>query len=57
MDIAARNYKGGLLLDFSVAMTKPHYLFAIKPPRQVRTYKRDDLLSFNRMIIDEGVVT
>ncbi len=51
MDVAARNYKGGLLLDFSVAITEPHYLFAMKSPHQVRTYKRDDLLSFNSMII------
>lgn len=57
MDIVARNYMGGLLVDFGIAMTEPHYLFHIKPPHQVRSYKRDDLLSFDDMMEDEGVVT
>lgn len=29
-DVQARNCKGGLLVDFSVAMTEPHYLFVIQ---------------------------
>ncbi len=57
MDVRARNYKGGLLVDFSIAMTEPHYLFHIKPPHQVVSYKLDDLLSFDDMMEDEGVVT
>jgi len=57
MEIAAQNYKGGVLLDFSVAMTKPHNLFPIKPPHRVETYKRDDLLSFDSMMKDEGIAT
>lgn len=57
MDVRARNYKGGLLVDFSIAMTEPHYLFLINPLHQVITYKRDDLLSFDGMMEDEGVAT
>lgn len=57
MDVRARNYKGGLLVDFSIAMTEPHYLFLIKPLHQVISYKRDDLLSFDGMMEDEGVAS
>lgn len=57
MDIHARNYKQGLLLDFSLAMTEPHYLFAIMPRWRVEEFKLDDLLAFDSMIKDEGVVT
>ncbi len=31
MDIQARNYKAGFVLDFSVAMTYPHFLFDTRP--------------------------
>lgn len=57
MDVQARNYRGGLLIDFSIAMTEPHYLFVIKPSHQVATNKRDDLLSFQEMIEEKGIVT
>lgn len=57
MDVRARNYKGGLLLDFSVAMTEPHYLFEIKPEHQVTLMKRDDLYNFQEMVEEKGVVT
>ena len=39
MDVRRRNYRGGLLLDMSVAMTKPHYLFDVFPKQLV-----DDLM-------------
>lgn len=57
MDVRARNYKGGLLVDFSVAITEPHYLFVIKPRWRIEEYKLDDLEAFDRMVRDEGVVT
>ncbi|KAL9128407.1 MAG: hypothetical protein Q9217_002898 [Psora testacea] len=57
MDIVARNYRGGLLLDFSAALTEPHYLFVIKPRWRVRVYKRDDLISWQSLVKDEGVDT
>lgn len=57
MDVQARNYKGGLLVDFSVAMTEPHYLFVIKPRWRIEGYKLRDLHDFDSMVEDEGVVT
>jgi len=57
MDIQARNYKGGRLVDFSVAMTTPHYLFVIKPAWRKEDYKYDDLRSFDHMLDEAGVVT
>ena len=57
MDIHARNYKGGLLVDFSVAMTTPHYLFLIKPAWRREHYKNDDLWSFDQMLDEAGIVT
>lgn len=57
MDIQARNYKGELLVDFSVAMTKPHYLFVIKPAWRKEDYQYDDLRSFDHMLDEAGIVT
>ncbi|KAL8739396.1 MAG: hypothetical protein Q9190_007804 [Brigantiaea leucoxantha] len=57
MDIYARNYKGGLLIDFSIAMTAPHYLFDIKSEWWSGVQKKLDLFQFDRMIRSEEVVT
>ena len=57
MDIVARNYKGGLLVDFSVAITRPHYLFVIKPAWRRELYKYDDLMAFDDMLDEAGIVT
>ena len=57
MDIYARNYKGGLLVDFSIAMTAPHFFFDIRPEWWSRAQKKQDLLQFDGMIRDEKVVT
>ena len=57
MDVRKRNYKNGLCLDFSVSITVPHYLFVIKPRWRVRVYKRADLVSWQRMVREEGVDT
>lgn len=55
MDVVARNYKGGLLVDFSSAMTEPHYIFDIKPAHQVRFLQGQDLRWFQRIITRSGV--
>jgi len=57
MDICGRNYKGGLLVDMSIAMTKPHYLFDIRPPWRVKLDQAQDLVSWDSMMRDEKVDT
>ncbi|KAL6715421.1 hypothetical protein ACLMJK_006382 [Lecanora helva] len=57
MDVTARNYVGGLLVDFSIAITTPHYLFEIKTPMRVRFYQRNDLISWQSMVRDAGIET
>ena len=56
MDIQARNYKAGFLLDFSVAMTYPHFLFDIRPQWRVKAYKNEDLFAFEDMMKKEGLM-
>ena len=50
MDVREPNYKGGLLVDMSVAMTEPHYLFQIRPPFHIIFLKREGLRKFDRMV-------
>lgn len=57
LDVNSRNYRGGILLDFSIAITEPHYLFETRPKWQVDRYKREDLLLFDRMIEDANINT
>ena len=54
MDLASRNYRGGLLVDFSAAITEPHYLFATRP-RIAYKYKQEDLILFDMMIKEAGI--
>jgi hypothetical protein len=54
MDIKARNYKGGHLIDFSDAITTPHYWVDTMSPWR---YERKDLLNFDDMLDEAGVVT
>lgn len=50
MDVRARKYEAGLLVDVSiVAITTPHYLFPIRPSWQVRVMKQEDLLIFDEV--------
>lgn len=56
-DIKRTNYKQGLLIDFSSAITEPHYLFDIRRDWQVEMYKKVDLIQFDTMIVDEKVKT
>ncbi|KAI4212012.1 MAG: hypothetical protein LQ351_005194 [Letrouitia transgressa] len=53
-DITARNYKGGLLVDLSVAMTEPHFLFdeKVRELDRVEAYQGQDLYQFDGMIED-----
>ena len=55
MDVVARNYKRGLLIDFDVSLTTPHYLFYIKPPWRVSRYMRSDLISWQKMVKEQGI--
>jgi hypothetical protein len=57
MDIRAPNYKDGLLVDFSVACTEPHFMFEIRPKWMVDVLKRQDLLMFEKMKRDENIQT
>ena len=54
IDVQARNYKGGLLVDMGEAMTTPHFLFYIKPAWQVRFWRQNDLVGFEKMARDAG---
>ena len=54
MDIRKRNYKGGLLLDMSIAMVKPHYVFDIRPEWHVERLQNADLKGFQRMVDKAG---
>jgi len=53
MDTRVRNYKGGKVIDFSVAITEPHVLFVINDSWRVEDYKRCDLLLFDEMMEKE----
>ncbi|KAL8925691.1 MAG: hypothetical protein Q9208_003374 [Pyrenodesmia sp. 3 TL-2023] len=57
MDLQSRNYKGGLLLDFSSAMTLPHYQLDKCPDRQYERVMEHDLYHFDQMIAKAGVKT
>ena len=56
-DIKASNYKGGLLVDLSNALTEPHYLFEIRPKYQVAMYKNEDLFQFDSMVKAANIKT
>ncbi|KAL8708141.1 MAG: hypothetical protein Q9220_006902 [cf. Caloplaca sp. 1 TL-2023] len=57
MDIKADNYAGGLLVDFSVALTEPHFIFDIKALHVVRGLKVTDLADFDFMIEELEIKT
>ena len=56
-DIKATNCKGGLLVDFSNAMTEPHYLLETKPDKYVEMLKKEDLFQFDDMFKDTQIGT
>ena len=54
MDVCRRNYRAGLLVDMSLAMTEPHYMFALRPKRHVDDMKREDLANILQIAKDGG---
>ncbi|KAJ8132734.1 hypothetical protein O1611_g891 [Lasiodiplodia mahajangana] len=56
-DIYARNYKDGLLVDFSVAWTDPHWCLKALGPYQLGIEKGADLRMFDEMIKRSGIKT
>lgn len=53
MDIKAENYTGGKLVDFSVAITLPNFIFDVKPTLQVQGYMNEDLGAFDAMMQEQ----
>lgn len=56
-DVYLRNYGGGLLLDFSIAITKPHWLFVFKQPWLIRSMKNDEMRMLQKLMLESGVKT
>lgn len=56
-DVHERNYGGGLLLDFSIAITKPRWVFETKRPWWIRTMKTDDMNMLQVIMLESGVKT
>lgn len=56
-DIYLRNYGGGLLLDFSIAITKPHFVFEIEEPWWIRAMKNDEIQLLQVLMLESGVET
>ena len=54
-DVQERNYGGGLLLDFSIAITKPHWVFETKLPWWIRSIINDDLNMLQVIMLESGV--
>ena len=49
-DVSPRNYKNGLLVDLSQAMTEPFYLFKIRPGRREKMWKDNELNMWEKMV-------
>lgn len=56
-DVQERNYGGGLLLDFSIAITKPHWVFETKRSWWIRIMINNDMNMLQEMILESGVKT
>ena len=57
MDLKLSNYKSSLLVDFSAAITEPHFLFDISPEWQNQLTRNTDLVEFDKMIEKANVKT
>lgn len=57
MDIKPENYTGSKLVDFSVAITLPNFLFDVKPAFQIQGYMNEDLGAFDAMMQEQKVKT
>ena len=51
-DVQERNHGGGLLLDFSIAITKPYWVFETKMSWWIRTLKNRDMNMLQVIILD-----
>ena len=56
-DVRERNYGGGLLLDFSIAITKPHWVFETKTPWWIRSMINNDMQMLQQIMLESGVKT
>lgn len=56
-DLYTRNYKDGLLVDFSIAWTEPHWLLSLMKGGQLKVEKDNELFLFDRMMVEEGIRT
>lgn len=57
MDVLPRNYEGGLLVDFSITMTTPHYIFDVKKSLKIERLQKKDLWMLQQMIDQSGIET
>jgi len=59
IDIREDNYRGGRLVDFSIAWTKPHLMLSAKlqDSDYIRKAENWDLASFDEMVKDMGIHT
>lgn len=53
-DIKRGNYRNGLLVDFGCAWTEPHCLMSLASKERVETWKKTDMVQFDRMAKDLG---
>ena len=56
-DVYARNYKAGLLVDFSIAWTEPHWFLSLMKGAQLMMRKDNELFLFDEMIEAAGIKT
>lgn len=56
-DVRERNYGSGLLLDFSIVITKPHWVFETKRPWWIRSMRNDDINMLQVIMLEFGVKT
>lgn len=56
-DVRLRNYGSGLLLDFSIAITKPHWIFDTREPWMIRSIGKHEMQMFQALVLDPGVKT
>ncbi|KAL8770400.1 MAG: hypothetical protein Q9209_003826 [Squamulea sp. 1 TL-2023] len=57
MDIKRSNYKGGLLVDLSAAMTRPHFFLDMCAESRYERLMNEDLCAFDDMIDEAKVKT
>lgn len=56
-DVRLRNYGDGHLLDFSIAITKPHWFLHFKEPWMIRTMEKREMQMFQQLIVESDVRT